>query len=167
MTTLNEGTKQMKAEVGVVKEQLKRSEMLSAVERDRMEQYSRKENLITRGIKEAREETEGSLCNAVQKIAEITGTQLGDPTISISAIHRLGKVQTAGAGRENHTHARPVIVRLTSRRVRQQILRGKKNLKNNTAIRDDDTFLEAFHLGLQQGSTVAFSGHPKNKELLK
>ena len=24
-----------------------------------------------------------------------------------------------------------------------------------------------FHLGLQQGSTVAFSGHSKNKELLK
>ena len=117
MTTLNEGTKQMKADVGVVKEQLKRSEVLSAVERDRMEQYSRKENLIIRGIKEAREETEGSLCNAVQKIAEITGTQLGDPTISVATIHRLGKVQTAGAGRENHTSARPVIVRLTSRRV--------------------------------------------------
>ena len=41
-----------------------------------------------------------------------------------------------------NAHARPVIVRLTSRRVKQQILRGEKNLKNNTAIRDDDTFLE-------------------------
>ncbi len=135
MTTLEEGGKHMKGQIREVKEQLRRSEVLAAAERDKLEQYSRRENVIIRGIKENREETEESLCQVVQKVAEISGVQLNAST-SISAVHRLGRAQP------DDRRVRPIIVRFTSRMTKQKIMKGKKNLKNSAAVRDNDTFTD-------------------------
>ena len=84
---------------------------------DEQEQYSRRENLMIRGIPE----TENEVTNdKVVEVAELMRVRVAHEDISTS--HRIGRPQP---GRE-----RPLVARFVRRDKRTEILRNKKKLKD-------------------------------------
>ena len=82
---------------------------------DRLEQYTRKDNLPFFGIEEEADEDEDILQAKVMEVAAQVGVKLEADDISIA--HRLGKVG------EN---SRPVIVRFVHRKKRNAVVKNKK-----------------------------------------
>lgn len=86
---------------------------------DRLEQYTRRDNLRIFGIEEDQEEDEDVLQAKVLEVAADVGVKLEADDISIA--HRLGKTGE---------RSRPVIVRFCHRKKRNAVLKNKKELKN-------------------------------------
>ena len=87
-------------------------------ENDRLEQYTRKDNLRIFGIEEESDEDEDILQAKVIEVAADVGVKLEADDISIA--HRLGKVGD---------RSRPVIVRFCHRKKRNAMMKNKKELK--------------------------------------
>ena len=88
---------------------------------DEQEQYSKKDNIIIRGVPERKGE---STNNIVCKIAQAVGVECTEKDISTS--HRLGASNTRGG------RPRPIVARFVRRDMRTVILRKKRDLKNTT-----------------------------------
>ena len=104
-------------------------------ENDKMEQYSRRENLRIFGINEEANETEDVLEAKVIELAGDIGVEIKPDDISVA--HRMGKPREGG---------RPVIVRFCHRKKKYEMMRNKKKLKGRQRkvyINDDMTSLRA------------------------
>lgn len=123
--TYNSQLEEMERKLDYVKDITDKDRYLNRMSQDKLEQYTRKENVRILGIKEDAHEKEEDLIAAVHMIAETVGTKLEGP---ISAIHRVG---------QKGQKPRQVIVRFTVRRDKRNLMKVKKNLKNNAEIRDN------------------------------
>ncbi len=104
--------------------------MLAKIDQDRLEQYSRKENIKIIGLKEDDQEDENSLITGVTALGVAIGVEIKEADVSV--IHRLGK---AGGGKN-----RTVLARFSSRRKANALLKNKKKLKDCEAIRTNALF---------------------------
>ena len=82
-----------------------------------MEQYSRRDNVVLRGVPDSEGEVTNTLVINVAKTAGVTVTEN-----DLSTSHRMGKPQP------NKT--RPIIARFVRRDLRTHLLRNKKKLKD-------------------------------------
>lgn len=87
-------------------------------ENDRLEQYTRRDNLRIFGIEEEEDEDEDILEAKVIEVAGDIGVKLKADDISV--VHRLGRVGD---------RSRPVIVRFCHRKKRNEVIKNKKKLK--------------------------------------
>ena len=120
---MEERTKKMETKIQNLQEQVKRNRIRSVVEADRAEQYSRRDNLIVTGIIEEEEEGAESMINKILEVCHATEAKVKKE--DIAAIHRLGKKQVG--------KNRSIIIR-TTRLAKQEIIKKKKNLKNNQTV---------------------------------
>ena len=112
---------------------------------DKLEQYTRRENVRINGVSVDPEETAAQTQAKAIEVMRKTGADISDA--DISACHRVGK-QTG--------QVRPIIVRFVSRAKRQLVMKAKKNLKGVTPkvyMNDDLTTLRARLLGYVKGLT--------------
>ena len=109
------------AQTGKV-QHLQREVQLHKFELDKLEQYSRKENIKVFGLPE----TEGENTNEkVVNLAREMGLEIGTRDISIS--HRI----RGAAGKP-----RPIIVKFVRRETKAQVMKHKRNLKKKPEFRD-------------------------------
>ena len=118
--------KQMDESRGVID----RDKALNLMAQEKLEQYSRRENVRILGIKERDNETEEHLMEVVEDIASCIDAPLEAP---ISAIHRLGR---------KGEKTRPVIVRFAVRRDRDRLMKNKKKLRHNKKLKGHSTLEE-------------------------
>lgn len=114
--------------------------LLNKFENDKLEQYSRRDNLRISGLEEDAGETEEVLEAKVIELAEGIGVKLKPEEISIA--HRLGKPRDGG---------RPLIVRFCHRKKRNEMITNKKKLKGSQRkvyINEDLTSLRATMMSL-------------------
>ena len=114
--------------------------LLNKFENDKLEQYSRRDNLRISGIEEDADETEEVLEAKVIELAENIGVKLKSEEISVA--HRLGKPRDGG---------RPLIVRFCQRKKRNEMMINKKKLKGRERkvyINEDLTSLRATMMSL-------------------
>ena len=114
--------------------------LLNKYENDRLEQYSRRDNLRISGIEEEDDESEEVLEAKVIELAEDIGVKLKPDEISVA--HRLGKPRDGG---------RTVIVRFCHRKKKNEIMSNKKKLKGRQRkvyINEDLTSLRAKMMSL-------------------
>lgn len=119
--------------------------LLHRYDNDRLEQYTRSDNLRIIGIEEDQDEDEDVLQAKVLEIAADIGVKLNADDISIA--HRLGK-----AGERS----RPVIVRFCQRKKRNAVLKNKKELKKKNKkvyINEDLTTLRSALLKMAKEKT--------------
>ena len=125
-----------------------RGEALSAQVRsltyqnDKLEQYTRRENVRINGVPEEVGESADSSEKKALAVLRETGAVVND--FDLAACHRVGGKPRSGP--------RGIIVRFVSRRKRTEVMKGKKNLKGkpdflNIYINDDLTVLRAKLLG--------------------
>lgn len=110
---------------------------------DRLEQYTRRENIRINGVTVDPEEDAAQTQAKAIAVMRKTGADVVDA--DISACHRVGKLTGS---------VRPIIVRFVSRAKRQEVMRSKKNLKGMTPkvyVNDDLTTLRARLLGYVKG----------------
>ena len=108
---------------------------LNKYDNDKLEQYSRKENLCISGIAEETNETDGILEAKIIELAGDMGVELKSEDISVA--HRIGKPKEGG---------RPVIVRFCQRKKKNEVMRNKKKLKGKERkvyVNEDLTSLRA------------------------
>lgn len=120
--------------------EMQRNCLLMKYENDKLEQYSRRENLRISGLEEEEDESEEVLEAKVIELADTIGVKIEQNDISI--VHRLGRPREGG---------RPVIVRLCHRKKRNEIMLNKKKLKGRQRkvyINDDMTSLRAKMLNM-------------------
>ena len=122
--------------------------------RNNLEQYTRKDNFKIINLpkdheKETSEETQTKVLELIQKKLGLTSFSAGH----ISVTHRVGKF--------SHGQNRPVVVRLTTRKVKTEIFRQKKQLqKEKIFIYDDLTKINTqrlFNLKNHPGVLSAWS----------
>ena len=106
----------VKAEVATLKSEKARDKFSI----DRLEQYTRKDNMLISNITDPHLKDEDTNDVAV-KLARALGVEIKPEDISTS--HRLGKVTA--------NYVRPVIVRFARRDVKRQLMMKRKMLKNN------------------------------------
>lgn len=114
--------------------------LMNKYKNDRLEQYSRRDNLRISGLEEDNDESEEVLEAKVIELAGSMGVKLESNEISVA--HRLGKPRDG---------ERPVIVRLCHRKKKDEIMRNKKKLKDRQRkvyINEDLTFLRAKMMSL-------------------
>ena len=114
---------QLSKDLDKMREEMRQEKARNRIAQDKAEQYSRRDNLIITGIKEQEAETSGSLVGTVLEVCTSIGAQVTKE--HITAIHRLGKK------REGKNRA--VIIK-TTRLAKEEIVKKKKNLKNNEAV---------------------------------
>ena len=68
---------------------MKRDKVLAKMNEDRLEHYSRRENIYIVGVQEHDGESKEMLVSAMRDITTETGVQLGEQ--AISAVHQVGK----------------------------------------------------------------------------
>ena len=108
---------------------------LNKYDNDKLEQYSRKENLCISGIAEETNETDGILEAKIIELAGDMGVELKSEDISVA--HRIGKPKEGG---------RPVIVRFCQRKKKNEVMCNKKKLKGKERkvhVNEDLTSLRA------------------------
>ena len=106
-------------------------------ENDRLQQYSRRENIRIHGVQEDRGETGEITEKKALAVLRATGVTVDDQ--DIAACHRVGKPRAG---------PKAIIVRFVSRRKRTQVMKSKKKLKEQsgmqkTFINDDLTTLRS------------------------
>ena len=109
--------------------------LLNKFENDKLEKYSRRDNLRISGLAEEADETDEVLEAKVIELAEDIGVKLKPEEISVA--HRLGKPRDGG---------RPLIVRFCQRKKRDEMMINKKKLKGRQRkvyINEDLTSLRA------------------------
>lgn len=109
--------------------------LMNKYDNDKLEQYSRRENLRITGIVEETNETEDILEAKVIELAGDMGVELKSEDISVA--HRLGKPKEGG---------RPIIVRFCQRKKKNEVMRNKKKLKGKDRkvyVNEDLTSLRA------------------------
>ena len=116
----------LEGELLTLKESLERDRVLAKIQNDKMEQYSRRENVKVYGMKEREGEKEGDLISLLEEVG--TAMEVEVDSKAISAIHRLGRKEQG---------TRPVIVRFSNRRERSKLLDKKKSLKDNQCVKDN------------------------------
>lgn len=126
-------------QVSVNKEQLTASVIVNKYENDKLEQYSRRENLRLYGVKEDQEE---DLQQTVIDIAGEVGVQIDKSDINVC--HRLGHKPTG----QDQRKPRGIICRFLTREPKVNILKKKYRLKNskenkNVFITEDLTVLRS------------------------
>lgn len=131
--------------------EVKRINLLQRYDNDRLEQYTRRDNLRIFGIEEELEEDEDILQAKVIEVAADVGVTI-EPN-DISTTHRLGK---------QGERSRPVIVRFTHRKNRNAVIRNKKELKKKNKkifINEDLTPLRATMLKMvkEQSGVKSFT----------
>ncbi len=89
-----------------IEDQITRNQVLAKIYQDRLEQYSRKENIKVIGLKEDDHEDEKSLITGITPLGAAIGVEIKEADVSV--ILRLGK---AGGGKN-----RTVLARFSSRR---------------------------------------------------
>lgn len=94
---------------------MQRNCLLLKYEHDKMEQYSRRENLRISGWEEEEDESEEVLEAKVIEHADTIGVKIEQDDISV--VHRLGRPREGG---------RPVIVRFCHRKKRNEIMQNEK-----------------------------------------
>ena len=125
--SLEKKVKQLSEEVEQAREELKQERVKNRMAMDKMEQYSRRDNLVISGIREKKDETTEELRDSVLEVCKIISAQVTPD--SIAAVHRLGR------WKEGKT--RPVIIR-TTRIAKEQICRKKKGLRDNQSLVDNN-----------------------------
>ncbi|KAJ8246345.1 hypothetical protein GJAV_G00266670 [Gymnothorax javanicus] len=86
---------------------------------DELEQYSRRDNVVIRGIPEE----EGEDTNeTIKKVGEAIGVNIEDIDISVS--HRFGRSQNG--------KPRPIVVKFVRRDTRTKVMQAKKNLRGSS-----------------------------------
>lgn len=106
--------------------QLQKHSLLLKYETDRLEQYSRRWTLRIHGMKESDDETTEQLTTTLVKLGNECGVHL-EPS-DISVCHRVGPKKS----RDGQLHnKRAVLCRFISRNTRNQVLEGKKKLRDN------------------------------------
>lgn len=123
-----------------------RINLLHRYDNDRLEQYTRRDNLRIFGIEEDPDEDEDILQAKVMEVAADVGVKLEANDISIA--HRLGKASERG---------RPVIVRFCHRKKRNAVLSNKKELKKKQKkifINEDLTPMRATMLKMVKEQTA-------------
>nr|XP_006825068.1 PREDICTED: uncharacterized protein LOC102806889 [Saccoglossus kowalevskii] len=86
-----------------------------------LDQYTRRENIVITGIPETDNEDTDEIALKVAKIADNNVTMS-----DIDASHRFGKRQVSGE--QHHKYPSPIIVRFTTRRVRDSVFKNRKKL---------------------------------------
>jgi len=104
---------------------------------DKQEQNNRRENIRISGVLEKEGETERDLIEAIVEIAGETGVAI-DAKRDISEVYRVGRPGS------DTSRPRTVLVRLMSRTQKIQIMKGKKQLKNNTKINNSQRYKKVF-----------------------
>lgn len=120
--------------------------LLNKYENDKLEQYSRRENLRILGLEEEADETEGVLEAKIIELAGDIGVKLD--TSDISVAHRLGKPREGG---------RPVVLRLCHRKKKNEMMHNKKKLKGRQRkvyVNDDLTSLRAKMMNLVKNQEI-------------
>ena len=115
--------------------EVRRSCLLTRFENDKLEQYMRRDNLRIFGMAEEAGEEEDVLEGKLIELTADMGVTLRPEEISV--VHRVGKPRDS---------ARPVIVRFTHRKKKNEIMNKKKELKKkgrNIFINEDLTPLRA------------------------
>ena len=123
--TYNKLLEEIEQKLNFLKDSTDRDKFVNKMKQDKLEQYTRKDNIRIIGVKEEDNEKEEDLLATLHTIAEAAGTKIEGP---ISAIHRVGR---------RGQRPRQVIVRFVVRRDKAKLMKQKKNLKNNTKIRDN------------------------------
>lgn len=90
---------------------------------DDLEQYSRISNVIVRGIKEKKDETEEDLLESVKELGKSLGVQLEES--DISTLHRL----------PTRKGIQPVIVRLNNRMKKKRLVKNSKECNLEDGIK--------------------------------
>lgn len=130
-TAMNVFVEKMESKVA----EMQRYCLLNKFENDKLEQYSRRDNLRISGLEEDVDETEEVLEAKVIELAADIGVKLKPEEISVA--HRLGKPRDGG---------RPLIVRFCHRKKRNEMMSNKKRLKGSQRkvyINEDLTSLRA------------------------
>ncbi|KAK4320927.1 hypothetical protein Pmani_008244 [Petrolisthes manimaculis] len=115
--------------------EMQRISLLNTFENDKLEQYSRRENLRISGLEEEDDETEEVLEAKIIEFAQDIGVKIKSNDISLA--HRMGR---------NREEGRPVIVRLCHRKKKNEIVINKKKLKEKNRkvyVNEDLTSLRA------------------------
>ena len=86
---------------------------------DRLEQYSRRENIRVFGVAETADELTNDITGCIVKVAADMGVAITERDISVS--HRIGK--------KTGTKRRPIIAKFVRRDTKTAIMRNKRNLK--------------------------------------
>ena len=105
-----------------------RDRVINKIMQDKLEQYSRRENIKILGVKENEDEDERQLIAKVVQIAQIVGSEIKAP---ISTAHRIGK---------KSDKTRPIIVRFTARQDKNELMKKKKALKDNGKVKNSEAF---------------------------
>jgi len=108
----------------VVLQIIQKQSLIQKFENDKIEQYQRGENIRIIGMEESDGEDDCKLEEKVVKICEDIEVEI-DST-DVSAVHRIGKRAATTAADK----PRPVIVKLTRRKKRNEIMKKKSALKN-------------------------------------
>ena len=136
MSKFIEGEARRREEDGVVEKECVNSRLLLAkYENDRLEQYTRRENIRVAGISEEQGETPEGLEAKIVGVCKDVGVNITPD--AFAAVHRVGK---------KGDKPRQVMVRFVSRRVRDTVVGRKKVLKEQDKgvfINDDLTLLRS------------------------
>ena len=134
---------------GVKAEEVDRQSLLHRYETDRLEQYTRRDNIRIIGMEEGDNEGDDVLEGKLISLAEGMGVELDSGDISVA--HRLGRHQ---GGRQRAT-----IVRFTRRKKRTELLKNKAKLKGkNIFLNQDLTDMRATMLKMvKELDTVKFT----------
>lgn len=134
-TAVSKAVKELDERMASKLAEVQRQCLLNKYDNDKLEQYSRRENVRISGIAEEANETDGILEAKVIELAGDMGVELKSEDISVA--HRMGKPKEGG---------RPVIVRFCQRKKKDEIMRNKKKLKNRERkvyVNEDLTSLRA------------------------
>lgn len=96
---------------------------------DRMEQYTRRDNVIIKGVSYSDNENTNDI---VMKLASDAGVELSKDDISTS--HRLGVTR-------DNSKPSPIIVRLSKRDKKIELMKKKKNIRQGVYVEEDLTKL--------------------------
>jgi hypothetical protein len=129
-----------------------------------LERYSRRENLIIKGIPETVNENVKDL--VFENVLNVTSPERGWTNGDISAYHRLGKARSADGTPERPM---PIIVCFACRDDNFLVLRNKKKLNKDIKIGDDLTWSQRAEIQREfdDGKIAFFAGGKlvvKNKE---
>ena len=130
--------RKFKKELELIKCKVQKLSLMSKYESDKLEQYSRRENIRFAGIDEKIVE-EDALVKEIVKIAKDINVNIKPADISVA--HRVGK--------KGGDRPRPVLARFVSRKNRDQLMKARKQLKDiesrkgTTYLNDDLTPLRA------------------------
>lgn len=165
LNTLEESMEQTKhhiAQMSQVRDNAPRHLLALKFDMDKQEQHTRKESIRITGLKEETgRESEAELREKIVDMAKAAGIDMADKDISVC--HRLGKVGNNGS--------RNVICKFLSRNTKHQLMRAKRNLKNNDTyknifINDDLTKLRARLYKLVREDPRVSSCHTRDGKII-